>query len=333
VTDSAKAVFLSYASQDAEAALQLRDALRAAGIEVWLDQSELRGGDVWDLMIRQRIRDCALFVPVISENTASRLEGYFRADRWVPCKPGFFLSVRVLSRLFRRRFLEELENLHRVGELKFFGEHADLADAAAFADWLMPLRQCEWVVYAKRPFSGPEAVLAYLSRYTHRAAIANSRLMTLDDRGVTFRWKDYREHGRTRYKSMTLSTEEFMRRFLLHVLPSGFHRIRHYGLLANANRKTHIATARSISALLQDHRGHHELSPLTSQIFLLGVSSSGADTNAYCRFCASPSFLHGSSANARISPSGSFTPQRYGYRVDHGDRCLLHHSLRSNPHS
>ena len=110
----------------------------------------------------------------------------------------------------------------------------------------MPLRQCEWVVYAKRPFAGPEAVLAYLSRYTHRVAISNSRLVASDDRGVTFRWKDYREHGRTRYKTMTLATDEFMRRFLLHVLPSGFHRIRHYGLLANANRKRDIATAREL---------------------------------------------------------------------------------------
>jgi len=168
------------------------------------------------------------------------------ADRWVPGKPGFFLSVRVLSRLFRRRFLEELENAHRRGQLKFFGEHMDLADTEAFADWLAPLRQCEWVVYAKRPFSGPEAVLAYLSRYTHRVAIANSRLVACDERGVTFRWKDYREHGRTRYKTMTVATDEFMRRFLLHVLPSGFHRIRHYGLLANANRKAQIAAAREL---------------------------------------------------------------------------------------
>jgi len=121
-----------------------------------------------------------------------------------------------------------------------------LADADAFADWLAPLRQCEWVVYAKRPFSGPEQVLAYLSRYTHRVAISNSRLVALDDQGVTFRWKDYRAHGRTRYKTMTLRTEEFMRRFLLHVLPSGFHRIRHYGLLANANRKHDIGTARGL---------------------------------------------------------------------------------------
>jgi hypothetical protein len=168
------------------------------------------------------------------------------ADRWVPCKPGFFLSVRVLSRLFRRRFLEELQNAHRAGQLKFFGEHIDLADIDVFADWLTPLRQCEWVVYAKRPFAGPEAVLAYLSRYTHRVAISNSRLVALDERGVTFRWKDYRAEGRTRQKLMTLSSQEFMRRFLLHVLPRGFHRIRHYGLLAHARRKANLATARAL---------------------------------------------------------------------------------------
>lgn len=168
------------------------------------------------------------------------------ADRWVACKPGFFLPVRVLSRLFRRRFLEELQNAHRNDRLTFFGAHAGLSDAAAFADWLAPMRQCEWVVYAKRPFAGPEAVLAYLSRYTHRVAISNRRLVACDERGVTFRWKDYRAQGRTRYKTMTLSTEEFMRRFLLHVLPSGFHRIRHYGLLANCHRKNHIDTAREL---------------------------------------------------------------------------------------
>jgi hypothetical protein len=168
------------------------------------------------------------------------------AERWVACKPGFFLSVRVLSRLFRRRFLEELEKAHRTGQLQFFGEYASLADATAFADWLAPLQKCEWVVYAKRPFAGPAAVLAYLSRYTHRVAISNRRLVALDERGVTFRWKDYRAKGRTRYKTMTLGAEEFMRRFLLHVLPGGFHRIRHFGLLANAGRKANLATAREL---------------------------------------------------------------------------------------
>ncbi len=166
--------------------------------------------------------------------------------RWVPCRPGFFLPVRVLSRLFRRRFLEELQRLHRAGKLQFFGEHVTLADARAFEQWLAPMRKCEWVVYAKRPFAGPSAVLAYLSRYTHRVAISNSRLLALDERGVSFRWKDYRAKGKTRYKAMTLSPEEFMRRFLLHVLPSGFHRIRHYGLLANGSRRLSLAAARQL---------------------------------------------------------------------------------------
>jgi Zn finger protein HypA/HybF involved in hydrogenase expression len=166
--------------------------------------------------------------------------------RWVACKPGFFLPVRVLSRLFRRRFLEELATAHHSGRLQFFGEYTALSDATAFANWLAPLRACEWVVYAKRPFAGPAAVLAYLSRYTHRVAISNQRLLALDARGVTFRWKDYRASGKTRYKTMTLDAGEFMRRFLLHVLPSGFHRIRHYGLLANAGRREHLAHARKL---------------------------------------------------------------------------------------
>ena len=167
-------------------------------------------------------------------------------SRWVACRPGFFLSVRVLSRLFRRRFLEELQRLHDSGALRFFGEHAALAEPAAFKDWMTPLRKCEWVVYAKRPFAGPQAVLAYLSRYTHRVAISNSRLLAMDERGVTFRWKDYRAKGKTRHKAMTLSPQEFMRRFLLHVLPGGFHRIRHYGLLANSNRRDNLALARQL---------------------------------------------------------------------------------------
>ena len=128
----------------------------------------------------------------------------------------------------------------------FFGEYTGLADPAAFARWLAPLRTCEWVVYAKRPFAGPEAVLEYLSRYTHRVATSNQRLLAFDDRGVTFRWKDYRAKGRTRYKTMTLEAGEFMRRFLLHVLPGGFHRIRHYGLLANPVRRASLAKARQL---------------------------------------------------------------------------------------
>jgi hypothetical protein len=173
-------------------------------------------------------------------------------QRWISCKPGFFLPVRVLSRLFRRRFLEALDRAHRTGQLQFFGEHAQLADATAFAGWLKPLRQCEWVVYAKRPFAGPAAVLAYLSRYTHRVAISNSRLITLDERGVTFRWKDYRARGKTRYQTMTLGADEFMRRFLLHVLPGGFHRIRHFGLIANAGRRENLAKARELLHVVPD---------------------------------------------------------------------------------
>jgi Putative transposase/Transposase zinc-binding domain len=173
-------------------------------------------------------------------------------ERWIACKPGFFLPVRVLSRLFRRRFLEELAQAHRTGLLQFFGEYAALTDATRFADWLAPLRTCEWVVYAKRPFAGPAAVLAYLSRYTHRVAISNRRLVALDERGVTFRWKDYRAKGRTRHKTMTLGADEFMRRFLLHVLPGGFHRIRHYGLIANAERQQNLARARELLHVMPD---------------------------------------------------------------------------------
>ena len=165
-------------------------------------------------------------------------------ERWVSCRPGFFLPVRVLSRLFRRLFLEKLIAAHDAGRLKFFGKHAALAEAQAFAAYLAPLRRTEWVVYAKRPFGGPEAVLAYLSRYTHRVAISNRRLIAVDDAGVTFKWKDYRAKGRERAKTMTLATGEFIRRFLIHVLPSGFHRIRHYGLFASSKRAENIARAR-----------------------------------------------------------------------------------------
>jgi hypothetical protein len=170
-------------------------------------------------------------------------------ERWVACRPGFFLPVRVLSRLFRRRFLEQLVDAHHAGKLAFFGRHKELADADAFALFLKPMRQIEWVVYAKRPFAGPKAVLNYLSRYTHRVAIANSRLIDCSDRGVTFTWKDYRAKGRTRHKTMTLATGEFIRRFLIHVLPSGFHRIRHYGFFANQCRARHLACLRRLLSL------------------------------------------------------------------------------------
>jgi hypothetical protein len=168
------------------------------------------------------------------------------ATKWVSCRPGFFLPVRVLSRLFRRLFLEKLLAAHTAGRLTFFGDHTPLADARAFAAYLTPLRKIEWVVYAKRPFGGPEAVLTYLSRYTHRVAISNSRLIAVGDNGVTFRWKDYRAEGHERQKIMTLATGEFIRRFLSHVLPHGFHRIRHYGLLASGTRADNIARVRRL---------------------------------------------------------------------------------------
>jgi len=162
--------------------------------------------------------------------------------KWIACKPGFFLHVRVLSRLFRRLFIDGLIALHRAGKLAFFSDMGGLAEAQAFADWLAPFCKTEWVVYAKPPFGGPEAVLAYLSRYTHRIAISNSRLVSADAGTVAFRWKDYRIKRGDRMKVMRLATDEFIRRYLLHVLPDGFHRIRHYGFLASAQRKANIAT-------------------------------------------------------------------------------------------
>jgi hypothetical protein len=167
-------------------------------------------------------------------------------NRWVACKPGFFLPVRVLSRLFRRRFLEELVNTHQAGLLQFFGDYTELNNDTTFARWLAPLKQCEWVVYAKKPFAGPAAVLTYLSRYTHRVAISNQRLVSLDERDITFRYKDYRAQGHARHKTLTLGADEFIRRFLLHMLPSGFHRIRHYGMLANTGRKDNLSRVREL---------------------------------------------------------------------------------------
>ena len=166
--------------------------------------------------------------------------------RWIACRPGFFLPVRVLSRLFRRLFLEHLQAAFDAGKLRFFGDLAGLAEPTAFAARLDPLRRIEWVVYAKRPFGGPEQVLDYLGRYTHRVAIANSRLVALSDDQVSFPWKDYRQHGKT--KVMTLDADEFIRRFLLHVLPDGFHRIRHYGFLANGGRGAKLALCRHLLA-------------------------------------------------------------------------------------
>jgi hypothetical protein len=173
-------------------------------------------------------------------------------EHWIACRPRFFLSVQVLSRLFRRLFLESLTAAYQAGRLQFFADQAALAQPAAFQTLLATLRNAEWVVYAKRPFGGPDSVLAYLSRYTHRTAIANSRLVAFDGGRVTFKWKDYRAKADARYKLMTLDADEFIRRFLIHVLPDGFHRIRHYGFFANANRANNIALARRLLLSVPD---------------------------------------------------------------------------------
>jgi hypothetical protein len=169
-------------------------------------------------------------------------------SRWIDCLRNFFLPVRVLSRLFRRLMCERLEALHEEEQLRFFGRTTPLADPRAFAAFLQEQRRRDWVVYAKRPFAGPEQVLAYLARYTHRIAISNSRITAFDGQRVTFRVKDYRKSGQARYGDMTLSAAEFMRRFLSHILPDGFHRIRHVGFLANTTRAKAIARARELLA-------------------------------------------------------------------------------------
>ena len=167
-------------------------------------------------------------------------------SRWIAKRPGFFLPVRVLSKLFRRLMIEKLVAAHAAGQLTFHGAHAALVDTKAFAAYLAPLKRMRWFVYAKRPFAGPKAVLAYLARYTHRVAISNRRLIAADAKAVTFKVKDYRIDGPGRYKTMTLDTDEFIRRFLIHVLPTGFHRIRHYGLLASGVKADNLALARKL---------------------------------------------------------------------------------------
>ena len=169
--------------------------------------------------------------------------------RWLSCQPRFLLPVPVLTKLFQGLMLAKLLAAHKAGRLTFFGQHAHLAERKAFAAYLAPLRRIKWYVYAKPPFGGPKAVLAYLSRYTHRVAISNRRLIASDQDSVTFRYKDYRADGRARFKRMTLATDEFIRRFLIHVLPKGFHRIRHYGLLARPSCADNIARARELLAV------------------------------------------------------------------------------------
>jgi len=167
-------------------------------------------------------------------------------ERWIAAKPNFFLPVLVLSKLFRRLMLQKLAAVHAAGKLSFFGEHTHLADSKVFAAFLAPLRRTKWFIYSKRPFAGPKAVLAYFSRYTHRVAISNQRLIAAGEDSVTFKVKDYRVEGPGRYTTMTLATTEFIRRFLLHVLPKGFHRIRHYGLLAGTAKAEMVAKAREL---------------------------------------------------------------------------------------
>ncbi len=203
-------------------------------------------------------------------------------EHWVSCRPGFFLPVRVLSRLFRRLFLEQLLKAYQSGLLQFYSDYKHLTEPKAFTNWLKPLRQNDWVVYAKQPFAGPQQVLAYLARYTHRVAIANSRLLTFDGQRVTFKWKDYRAKAKDRYKTMSL--DEFIRRFLLHVLPSGFHRIRPYGMLANASRKDSIATARQLLEKLADK----PVEETTTEDNAADESSDSEQSTYSCPECGQP---------------------------------------------
>ena len=209
--------------------------------------------------------------------------GTEKTERWVHCRPGFLLPVRVLSRLFRRLILSRLAAAQAAGKLAFFGDLASLRDPQAFAAYLAPLRKKNWFVYAKRPFADPEAVLAYLSRYTHRVAISNSRLVALDARGVSFRVKDYRRNGPERYRAMTLDPGEFIRRFLLHVLPKGFHRIRHYGLLASATRKANIAKARGLLGSPAPQSAPEETAGTTT--------AAPADHRPPCPHCGGPMII------------------------------------------
>src|SRR6202049_3913942 len=173
----------------------------------------------------------------------------FDGARWVASRSDFLVHINVLARLFRGKMLAMLMAAHDANQLTFFNTHARLADKRAFKRFIAPLRRIRWVVYCKAPFAGPEQVLRYLSRYTHRVAISNRRLVAADDAGVSFRWKDYRIEGPDRWKTMTLAPHEFIRRFLMHVLPKGFHRIRHYGLLASGTRAANIARARELLAV------------------------------------------------------------------------------------
>jgi hypothetical protein len=227
--------------------------------------------------------------------------GGFSSDgsRWIACRPRYFLTAEVLSALFRRLFLEMLLAAHQAGHLQFFGDLGPLADRAAFTAYLKPLRNSDWVVYAKEPFAGPRQVLRYLSRYTHRVAISNRRLIAADQSGVTFKYKDYRLDGSARYKTMTLATDEFIRRFLLHVLPAGFHRIRYYGFLASQSRARNIARIRELLAA--------PLIPVDAIKALNAASEEPKAPEHPCPCCGGPmriieTFLRGQQPSYRASP-------------------------------
>jgi hypothetical protein len=212
-------------------------------------------------------------------------------SRWISCRKRYLLPVPVLSCLFRRLFLQMLVAAHAGGRLKFFGDHAGLANSIAFARFIRLLRKVEWVTYAKEPFAGPKSVLSYLSRYTHRIAISNSRLISADADGVTFKYKDYRVEGPGRYKTMTLAPHEFIRRFLMHVLPKGFHRIRHYGLFASGSRAANIAQARELLSALPPPEGADQVEadnaekPETPDLFCPSCGGRMIITEFFARGC------------------------------------------------
>jgi predicted RNA-binding Zn-ribbon protein involved in translation (DUF1610 family) len=211
--------------------------------------------------------------------------------QWIACKPGFFLPVRVLSRLYRRLFLEKLTQVYLLNKLQFFAEQQAIKEEKHFMDWIKSLSQIEWVVYAKRPFAGPATVLAYLSRYTHRVAIANSRLLSMDENGITFKWKDYRRKNAKRYTSMTLTADEFIRRFLIHVLPSGFHRIRHYGLIANANRQDNLICARKLLGMNEAELPVQEETTDKQQSEEPRIEEPRQDASYACPDCGAPMII------------------------------------------
>jgi hypothetical protein len=219
--------------------------------------------------------------------------------RWVASRSNFLVHVNVLARRFRGKMLAMLVNAHDAGQLKFFNTHAGLADKSRFKRFIAPLRHIKWVVYCKAPFAGPEQVLRYLSRYTHRVAISNRRLVAADDASVAFRWKDYRINGPGRWKTMRLHPHEFIRRFLLHVLPKGFHRIRHYGLFASANRAENIATARALLDVVPpavDPQQQPDVTPDTPRVLPCSCPRCGA------RMIVIEVFARGSEPSSRPTP-------------------------------